>query len=263
MKKTYILLILILLSALYIGCKKKESTGNCKIEGYIDAQGIYNKESAVKVTFVGDSTGIKNVAITDTTGKFEFIDLMAGKYNFKVEKENYHIYMYKDDDDIYPPMKVNKDWNTVELKEGMVKRMEITMKSDYEVFDSFLYLTDMYGNRINETIHIPKNSTTLALKLYNETEQSAHFSVNYDNCAVAIHCSEEYHDYLENYFDSIIPSSGVVEPGENVMIVCYINQNIYNRCNGNGSYGYYYGQSYNYNILDIYPIGNISLDFEF
>ena len=165
MKKTYILLILVLLYALYIGCKKKESTGNCKIEGYIDAQGIYNKESAVKVTFIGDSTGIKNVAITDTSGKFEFIDLMAGKYNFKVEKENYHIYMYKDDDDIYPPMKVNKDWNTVELKEGMIKKMEITMKSDYEVFDSFLYLTDMHGNRINSSIRIPKNSTTLALKL--------------------------------------------------------------------------------------------------
>ncbi len=247
----------------YAGCKKQETKGNCKVIGFIETQGIYSKESAIKVTLLCDSVGTQNVAITDTSGKFEFVDLMAGKYKFKVEKENYHLYMYKDDDDIYPPMKVNQDWNPIELQDGMVKKLEITMKSDYDLFESFIYLTDVYGNRINESIHIPKNSTMLAFKLYNETEQSQYFSVDYDCCVVGIHCAEEYHDYLENYFDSIIPDSGILEPGENVMIVCYINQNIYSRCNGNGSYGDYYGQSYNYNKLDIYPIGNIILDFEF
>lgn len=217
--KSFTILALVIL----LGCSKndEEIAKHCGINGTIDVGTTYwSHPNGFKITIkdVADSS-VKHVAVSDANGNFEFRDIEAGTYSINAEKEDYRwVWMF--DDGV-----VNYRNKLIELNNDHIKDIKILMNYDSPYYsDSSLDITDVFGNPIGDYIEVPKYTTTIAIRLYNGTDQSQYWSVqNIDRCIVF---DEQGMDY-EYTFSSFSATSGTLAPGDNVVLVGIINQRIY------------------------------------
>lgn len=167
---------------------------------------------------------LKYVAISDMNGAFDFNDIIAGKYSIDAVKDGYGInWIWMVDDGV-----VNHRDRLIELKDGQRKELTITMNewTDSSSTQFKLDLTDVNGIQVGQSVVIPKYSTTVAFRLYNGTDSEQYWSVdNTDRCFVTGNLNYQY--YFEYIFSSFSQTSGTLKPGDSVVLVGGINQEIF------------------------------------
>jgi len=208
------------------GCTKDDENSlqtKCSINGVIDAYGggsnIHLGGFKIRLESTSNSS-TQHIAISDETGAFLFQDIEVGTYTISVIKEGYEwVYMSVDGNP-------NQQNRTIEIYDGETKNIRILMRGHLPTTSDFpLELTDIYGNPIGNSIHVPKYATNVAFRLYNGTGYSHSWSVsNTENLFV----SDDNGYYSERIFDSFSQTSGTLNPGESTIIVGTINQNIFN-----------------------------------
>ena len=218
----------IILIVIFVGLSSCKSDNNNHVETNAQVVGIvecmnqtWSQPNGVKVVLSNQSdNSIEHIAVTGSDGHFQFDDIEAGVYSIEAIKEGYE-WIWMVDDDV-----VNHTNNIIQIVGGKTKEIKILLnRSSYESIMTFnLKITDMNGNPI-ESIHVPKYTTTVAFMLYNDTDMSHVWSLgSIDHCFV----SDDRGFYLEYLFDNITPTSGTLEPGNNVVVIGTINQNIWN-----------------------------------
>ena len=221
--KTWASFVLSFILFLY-GCgdKQQPSTSTCRIDGIIDSGSTaWDHSNGIKVTIesVSDKS-LKFIAVTDNNGNFQFRDIEAGKYLISAEKEGY-VARWMLDDGVLKG--INNSW-IIEVFPNKIKNIEIHIdkKTSGQGSDSdALDVTDMNGNPIS-VIKIPRNASMISIKLFNGTQSDQHWDISgYDKCFVSANFELEY------VFTSFNITQGVLKTGDNVVIVGYINPNIF------------------------------------
>lgn len=202
---------------LLLSCCIKEkpvAMSQCSVHGSINV----SRPNGVKVTLenVADHS-LKYISVSDANGNFEIHDIEAGTYSVNAEKEDFR-WVWMVDDGV-----VNHRDRLIVLSEGQAKELSILMNSGINL-DFNMELTDVYGNLIGDEIYVPRYSTTVSFRIYNGTDQAQEWQVyNTDRCIVF----DDTEMYSEYTFSSFHPTSGVLVPGDNVLLVGTINQEIF------------------------------------
>lgn len=229
-----------------LGCVKEEPVvEKCVINGTIN----HSHPNGVKVTLESvTDPSLKYIAVSDANGAFEFQDVLAGTYSVDAIKDGFG-WVWMVDDGV-----VNHKDRLIELIGGRTKELTIYLNGGAGFLDFLLELTDISGNPIEDYVYVPKYSTMVSFRLYNRTDRSHSWSVsNIDRCFV----TDDRGINLEYTFSSFSPTSGTLEPGESVVLVGRINQEIFNVYT---NYPYY-----SINELDFFSgwSKTVSLDIEF
>lgn len=232
-KKAYLLVPLICFFLLFC-CSKEEVAEKCVVKGkIIISNGA--ETNGVKVTFENASDpSLKYIAVSDANGVFELQDVIPGTYCVDAIKEGTEWYWMKDG------KYTNQRDRLVNLASGQTKELIIYLKGESYSSEFHLDITDINGNPIGNEIYIPKYTTTIAFRLYNGTNYSHFWTVNADYCFI----SDDIGYRSEYIFSSFSSTSGTLEPGDNIVLIGTINQNIFS-ISQNDPY-------YNYSTLDFH-----------
>ncbi len=210
-----IALFVILLGLFWFNSCNKEQpvvVDKCGIDGVVDVgTTAFSHPNGIKVSLESVSDpSVKHIAVTDANGGFKFRDIEAGQYAVNAEKEGYR-WIWMVDDGV-----VNYRDRIIELSGGQTKDLKILMNGEVDALD----ITDMNGNPITK-IGIPRNASTISLRLFNGTQSSHQWELEYDRCYVATTFEFEY------VFSSFNVTEGTLAPGDNIVLVGTINPNIF------------------------------------
>lgn len=205
---------------LLFSCGSEEpSSDGCAIYGSVSC----SSPKGVKVSLKNVSnSSLKYVAITDDNGNFEIQNISPGTYSVDAIKDDYRWLWMKFDG------KVNHENRLIDIKSATVKELNISLlKSSDSNSQKQLELKDMDGNTITGSIFIPKNASTIVLRVYNGTNTTQAWNILFtDICSISF--SENYKHFVEPVFDSFSPTSGTLNPGESAILFGIINANIFN-----------------------------------
>lgn len=206
-------LYVILFCVLFYGCDKEQPVvDKCGIDGIIDVgTSNWSHPNGIKVSLENVSDySMKHTAVTDVNGNFTFRDIEAGTYTVNAEKEGYR-WVWMVDDGV-----VNHRDRIIELSDNKIKDLKILMNGEIDALD----ITDMNGSPISR-IGIPRNATTISIRLFNGSQSSHRWELDYDRCFVSTPFELEY------VFSSFNVREGVLAPGDNIVLVGTINPNIF------------------------------------
>ena len=243
-RKVFILNVIIC-SLLLLSCVKDEDVvEKYLIQGSVTGSGNTN---GVKISFENiDDSSLKYVAITNNYGYFELQDIVGGTYNVDASKDGFRWGWYKDGN------YTNQNDRLINIYED--KDLIIYLMDSSTSYQFDLDLTDMNGSPIGTSISIPKYTTTVAFRLYNGTTSTHSWSVSSNNCFV----SDDIGYNLEYIFSSFSQTSGTLKPGDAIVVVGTINQNIF--------YVFQSAPLYKYTTLNFHSNFNrkeVYLDIEF
>lgn len=213
---SYFLLIPLLL---FQGCSHKQEPvhlANCGINGLVEVSSL-GHPNGVQVTLESTSDeSVKHVAITNTEGYFYFRDLEPDTYLISAEKEGYemdYIRLEKSTLGSNNPPKIT-------LVENETREITIHMSTKHINEYEQLSVTDMSGNPLKR-ITISHGATTIYLRLFNGTSTKQDWKLRYEDCFGTIRFLPVY------YFSSFNITEGKLAPGDNVVLVGYVNPEIY------------------------------------
>lgn len=216
--KSYSLILLLLVSCLF-GCDKKSdsvNSANSGINGYVQTGSLWHS-NGVKITLESISNkSIKHIAVSNADGNFYFRDLEPDTYIISAEKEGYEMDYILLEKSILGSNKPKK----ITLAENEIREISIYM-SPIKISElGQLEFTDMNGNPLNK-ITIPHNATTVSMRLFNGTQSKKYWQLRYESCFGTIR-------FLQvDVFSSFSINEGVLEAGDNVVLVGYINPKIF------------------------------------
>lgn len=217
--KSHSLIFLLFLMPCLIGCDKKSEpicSANSEIKGFVQI-GSLGHSNGVKITIESVSNkSIKYVAVSDAEGKFHFSNLEADTYIISAEKEGYKMDYILLEKSILGSNKPKK----ITLAENEIREITICMSTTQISEFGQLDFTDMNGNPLNR-ITIPRNATTISMRLFNGTQSRKPWQLKYEYCFGTIRF------LTVNVFSSFSISEGVLEAGDNVVLVGYINPEIF------------------------------------
>ena len=232
------LLLLTLLISLLMshGCKESNVASNtCIINGVIEVSNVWtNHPNGFRISIISLSdNSLVYTAVSDDNGRFIFQDIDPGEYTIEVRKDGYEWGWMKYDGNII------SSWNRkIVLKANETKDLVIYMKDIFGEDKSALDITDMDGNPINR-IGISPNATTISFKIINQTQSNSNWELSSKYCFGTIHFQTIY------VFTSFNRTSGSIAAGDNVVVVGYINPEVFSpefELN-NGSIDFYDGGS--------------------
>lgn len=201
---------------LFIGCSREEEVqyNHCGINGTIDVgSSPWSHPNGFSVTLESVSDhSIKHTAVSDAKGRFGFQDIEAGIYTINAEKEGYRWIWMIDNGD------VNYRDHLVELDEDQIK--DISIYFDNSAHQDALEITDINGSPMTRII-IPRNATTISFRLFNATQTSHTWELEYDKCYVATTFEFEY------VFNSFNTTGGILASGDNVVLIGQVNPRIF------------------------------------
>lgn len=216
--KSHSLILLLLVSCL-IGCDKKSdsiSSANSGINGYVQTGSLWHS-NGVKITLesVSDKS-IKHVAVSNENGNFLFRNLESDTYRISAEKEGYEMdYILLEKSILGRNMP-----KEIALAENETREITIYMSPTQISELGQLEFTDMNGKPLNK-ITIPHNATTISMRLFNGTQSRKSWQLEYEYCFGTIR-------FLQvNVFSSFSISEGVLEAGDNVVLIGYVNPEIF------------------------------------
>jgi hypothetical protein len=212
--KGFALFVILLCLFGFNGCNKEQPVvvDKCGIDGIVDVgTTAFSYPNGIKVSLVSVSDpSVKHVAVTDANGAFQFRDIESGSYSVNAEKEGYR-WVWMVDDGV-----VNYRDRIIELSGNQTKDLKILMNGEVDALD----IIDLNGNPITK-IGIPRNATTISIRLYNGTQSSHQWEFDYERCYVATTFELEY------VFSSFNVREGILAPGDNIVLVGTINPNIF------------------------------------
>lgn len=210
-----------------VACSEKEDSSESSMYGVVN--GLVRSTlggQGFKVT-LADPNGIQpmQIAVTEPDGTFYFSEVYAGKYTINIYKEGFECgWMLVDGERAYNNQLITINENkTTEI----VVQMQSSLSTDNE-----LTITDINGNPIGNQITIPKYTTTIAIKLFNETSQNVIWDLR-QNCFISGYrdtivgntIGYTYHTF--DVFSSISPTDGTLPPGGITIITGILNPDIY------------------------------------
>lgn len=214
-RKKLLLGVLFCALVLSLGCSREEETqyNHCGIIGTIDVgSSPWSHPNGFGVTLESVSDpSVKHVAVSDENGNFGFQDLEAGTYTINAEKEGYRWVWMVDDGE------VNYKDHLVELSGDQIKNISIYF--DNSNHQDGLEITDANGNPMTR-IMIPRNATTVSFRVFNGTQTSHSWELEYNRCYVATTFEFEY------VFTSFNITNGTLASGDNVVLVGHVNPRI-------------------------------------
>ena len=190
------------------------------IDGTVQTLGGASYPNGIKITLqkVGDNT-VTYIASTDLNGKFKFEDVEYGTYIIDAEKDGMEwVWMVVDGE---PRPQSHDDAHLLALYDEQIKQVEILLKGRYESHS--LEITDIQGSPLNELV-IPKGAGTVSFRLYNGSQHSHMWDMIYDGCFVL---GGSHDTDVEYVFNSFNHTEGVLEPGENIVLVGSVNPAIF------------------------------------
>lgn len=203
---------LLALVVLCCACQEIKEPQLCTIEGVVDAKEPLGGFK-VELSKVG-SEQERNVVYTNQQGTFKFENLEAGVYSLRVTKDLYHYILMVVDDNA-----PNHRDSYIELQEGDCKHVKVLMGGgNVDFWKTDLTILDLNGNPI-ETLECPLNAKVVGFVLFNETGDTHWFSAD-------SHCFFSDGFYGFYYIDSIAPQKGPIEPGDEVVVQCYVNPRV-------------------------------------
>lgn len=108
----------------------------------------------------------------------------------------------------------------ITLAENEIKDIQIHMSPTQISELGQLEFTDINGKPLNK-ITVPCNATTISMRLFNGTQSKKYWQLKYEYCFGSIR-------FLQvNVFSSFSISEGMLEAGDNVVLVGYINPEIF------------------------------------
>lgn len=202
-----------------IGCNKKSEpiySANGEINGFVQTGSLWDP-NGVKITIESVSNkSVKHVAVSDAEGNFHFSNLEADTYIISAEKEGYKM------DYILLEKRIlgNNMPKEITLAENEIREITIYMSPIQISEFGELEFTDMKGNPLNK-ITIPHNATTVSIRLFNGTQSKKYWQLRYESCFGTIR-------FLQvDVFSSFSINEGVLEAGDNVVLVGYVNPEIF------------------------------------
>ena len=208
-----VLCAILLCLVLFNSCEKEQPVvGKCGIDGVVDVgTTYYSQPNGIKISLESVlDPSVKHTAVSDANGQFKFRDIEVGSYSVNAEKEGYR-WVWMVDDGV-----VNYRDRIIELSGGQTKDLKILMNGEVDALD----ITDLNGNPITK-IGIPRNASTISIRLFNGTQSSHQWELDYDRCFVATSFELEY------VFSSFNVREGTLAPGDNIVLVGTINPNIF------------------------------------
>lgn len=188
---------------------------NCGVDGIVTIGGSsYEHPNGIMVSITNESDRtVKHTAVTDKNGKFSFRDLESGSYIIDAVKEGYRWGLMIDDGIMNPYDRL------IELTNNKIKNLQIQLwGADYGTTDVFdLDLTDLDGRPLTKIV-IPNGATTISFRLFNGTQTSHGWELWYNLVSIG----------AERVFLSFNVSDGVLDSGDNVVLIGFINPNIFN-----------------------------------
>jgi len=218
-KRKYIGFVALLSVLLLFGCGSDDVTPNNgigNISGLIDVSGsLMAHPNGFKVSLQSTiDPSLVYIAVSDANGYFSIEGIEAGTYSVNAEKDGYKwVWMVVDDQLFY----FNR---LLTIESNQTKQVEIRMASDYEEPNDGLDITDLKGNPITKIV-IPRNASTISIRLYNGGQVEHTWQLFYDKCFVSTLLEIEY------VFTSFNVSEGTVAPGDNIVLVGQINPKIF------------------------------------
>ena len=217
--KRILLIILSSVCLFFVGCKEKQTPvlANCGITGSIQTGSLWHSNGVkVSVTSLSDASR-KYVVISDENGKFQVKDIEADSYLINAVKEGYEMdYIVVDGKTII----ARNQQKIIDLKDNETRNIDITMSPENITTMGQLAFTDLNGNLLTNIV-IPKNASTISLRLFNGTQSRSHWQLRYDGCFGSIGFDVAY------IFSSFNISEGILESGDNVTLIGYINPDIF------------------------------------
>lgn len=221
--KTIIRACVIIYSMLFWSCEEVLPTIRpCTVRGTVKST-IGHTLNGVKVTLENTAnSSLIYVAIADAKGTFEINDILPG---------NYYIYADKDGDVVVSWLSdggVNKLSNEIKLTSGQGKKLIIYLAVDDGPGIGFqLEITDIYGNIVEDSIHIPKYTPAVVFYIHNRTDSNQYWTITgFNRCRYST--GTPGRDYRTgNIFSSFEPTSGNLKSGGTALIVGNINQEIF------------------------------------
>lgn len=198
-------------------CSREQPTPvGCGINGIVETYDNNPNNFKIIIEDASDAS-IQYVAISGKNGEFSFRDIDSGTYSIEAEKDGYRWIWMNDDGEI------NHSNRIINLMDGQIKNLKILMGTNSSSGTFDLELTDIFGNPITNSVHIPKYSTTVSFRLINKSGQSHSWGIDDRYCIV--YGDRGAYEYIFSYFNQ---KSGTLNPGDNVLIVGTINQEIFN-----------------------------------
>lgn len=210
-------LIIFSVTIIFSNCSEKDTDfiNHCGINGSINvgtSQWSYPNGFIVTLEDVNNES-VKHSAVSDAYGLFSFRDIDAGTYYVNAVKEGYRWVWMVDDG------KVNHRDHVIELTGNQIKELEILF--DNSAHQDGLDITDLNGNHLTR-IEVSKNMTTVSFRLFNGTQTSHNWKIDYERCYVATFSEFEY------VFTSFNIAGGTLASGDNVVLVGELNPRIFN-----------------------------------
>lgn len=213
-------ILLPLVSFCLLGCEDKsdiDNSANCGIEGVVKTSSNMWPTNGVKITIESISDqSVEYVAITDKDGKFSFTNIDSDTYRISAEKDGYDMDYILLGNGIIG----RNSPKEIKVAKGELREITICMSTSQITTYGQFELTDLNGNPLSK-ITIPRGATTISMRLFNGTQSKGYWELDYDYCFGTI-------DFYPVYvFTSFNVSEGYLETGDNVVIVGYVNQDIF------------------------------------
>ena len=200
-------------------CKESNqpSINNSGIDGTIDVGDVWTEHpNGFMITLTNSiDESVIHKAVSDMNGSFQFRNLEPGVYSIDAYKEGYEWGWLIDDGKL-----VGSRIKEITLSKDQVKNVTIYMSSDYYTDKSALDITDLNNNPLSQIL-IPQNATTISFKLYNGTQSKYSWELTSEYCFGTIDFE------VIPVFTSFSISQGYLSPGDNVVIVGFVNPEIF------------------------------------
>ena len=218
-KMQFFLLFFFAVMICSVACKKKEYSKYGIVKGIVTS--TIGESQGFKVSLIeANSLQTIQVIVTEENGSFSFSNVAAGTYKIDVQKEGFYY--------------VDNLNNEIHVEANQIIEVNIQMRPNSSYLNGELKITDANGNTISNRITIQKYTPIIALRLYNETTQNISWSLNGNFCQLQGARDTivgNYHGFTgyDTYpiFSDLSPHSGTIYPGENVLVIGTMNQNIY------------------------------------
>ena len=195
----------------------KPSVNNYGIDGTIDVGDVWTEHpNGFMITLTSSiDESVIHKAVSDMNGSFQFRNIEPGIYAIDAYKEGYEWGWLIDDGQLVGSM-----LKEITLSKDQVKEVTIHMSQNYSTDKSALDITDFNGNPLSQLI-IPQNATTVSFKLYNGTQSKHSWELTSEYCFGTIDFE------VTSVFTSFNISQGYLSPGDNVVIVGFVNPDIF------------------------------------
>lgn len=240
MKKNIIFGVFILLLVGIVSCVKNDDTSKCGV--VVGRVKPLWGTGAFKVVLnkSGDEEE-KHIVITSDNGNFIFRDIEQGSYVIDVVEDDFEMYeMFVNDSQIYNGhFEINGDLlynsKSIEVVANQTVNVDILMyptSTPNPNANEELTILDIQGNPIGGRITIEKYTPMISIKLFNETPEDIWWNI-YSYCQVmgdkdtVIGTYSTYVTHLVDLFSSLSPVEGALSPGQQVVIVGIIDEEIY------------------------------------